>query len=197
MIETILLSPALRRVAVAVVAACLLLGAADAYAFKATPSHAPGGENTPLRMPASTSTHSSSGGASVTRTIVGFAIVLAVLWGLAWILRQVRSSRGAQASGAGLSSVATLPLGSGRSVHLVRAGNDYLLVGSAEHGVFPIHRYTEAQAREVGLLGGAPLAQHPIMSIDDEPPGQGLMQIPGQPTSSSLVARMRQRTVRW
>ena len=198
MIESILLSPALRRVAVAVVTACLLLGAADAYAFKPAPSHASGGENTPLRMPTSTTAHSSSGGASVTRTIVGFAIVLAVLWGLTWIMRQVRSSRGVQAAGAGLSSVATLPLGSGRSVHLLRAGNDYVLVGSAEHGVFPIHRYTEAQAREVGLLGGASLAQNPIVSMDGEPPGQELMQIPGQPsTPSSVIARMRQRTVRW
>jgi len=37
-------------------------------------------------------------------------------------------------------------------VHLVRAGNDYLLLGSGEHGLTPIHRYTEQQAREAGLL---------------------------------------------
>ena len=48
--------------------------------------------------------------------------------------------------------MATLPLGSGRTLHLVRAGRDYLLLGSAEHGVVPIYRYTEQQALETGLL---------------------------------------------
>ena len=86
------------------------------------------------------------------RTIVGLAIVIAVIWGLSWILRQVKAGRDPQVSAAGLQSVAALTLSSGRSVHLVRAGNDYMLLGSAEHGVVPIHRYTEQQAREVGLL---------------------------------------------
>ena len=86
------------------------------------------------------------------RTIVGLAIVIAVIWGLAWILRQVKAGRdggsdGGQSS-AGLASVAALTLGSGRSVHLVRAGSDYVLLGSTEHGVAPIHRYTEEEARD-------------------------------------------------
>ena len=58
----------------------------------------------------------------------------------------------ARSAGSGLTSLATLPLGSGRTLHLVRAGRDYLLVGTAEHGVAPIHRYTEEQARDAGLL---------------------------------------------
>ena len=36
-------------------------------------------------------------------------------------------------------------------MHLVRAGNDYVLLGSGEHGLVPIHRYTQEQAREAGL----------------------------------------------
>ena len=86
------------------------------------------------------------------RTIVGLAIVIAVIWGLAWILRQVKSGRDPRVSAAGLTSVAALTLGSGRSVHLVKAGNDYLLLGAAEQGLAPIHRYTEQQAYEAGLL---------------------------------------------
>ncbi len=77
------------------------------------------------------------------RTIVGLAIVIAVIWGLAWILRQVKTGRDPQVSTAGLASVAALTLGSGRSVHLVRAGTDYVLLGVAEQGLVPIHRYTE------------------------------------------------------
>ncbi len=93
------------------------------------------------------------------RTIVGLAIVIAVIWGLAWILRQVKAGREGRDVGqpsAGLASVAALTLGSGRSVHLVRAGSDYVLLGATEHGVAPIHRYTEEEARDAGLLLDAP-----------------------------------------
>jgi flagellar protein FliO/FliZ len=85
------------------------------------------------------------------RTIVGLAIVIGVILGLAWILRQVKAGRDPEASSAGLASVAAITLGSGRAVHLVRAGSDYVLLGSGEHGLVPIHRYTEEQAREAGL----------------------------------------------
>ena len=40
-----------------------------------------------------------------------------------------------------------------RSVHLVRAGNDFVLLGAAEKGVTPIRTYTEYEAREAGLIG--------------------------------------------
>ena len=155
MIKSILLSRAVAT-ATAALGACVLAFASPALAF--TPASKTGGENTPLNLPSSTSaTHvSSTGGASIVRTIVGLAIVIAVIWGLAWIMRQVKASReggrDAHQSSAGLANVAALTLGSGRSVHLVRAGNDYVLLGSTEHGVAPIHRYTEEQARDAGLL---------------------------------------------
>lgn len=138
---------------------CALLGtlACPAAAFTPLDKHAAGGENTPLNLGSSTTSaaHSSSGsggGASVVRTIVGLAIVIAVIWGLAWVLRQVKAGRDPHVSSAGLTSLAALTLSSGRSVHLVRAGRDYLLLGSAEHGVVPIHRYTEQEARDAGLV---------------------------------------------
>lgn len=153
MTKTIPLPRAATQVA-ALLSGCLLLWASPASAF--TPSASkktPGGENTPLDLNTSTTgSHTSSGGASIVRTIVGLAIVIAVIWGLAWILRQVKTGREPRLATAGLSSVAALTLGSGRTLHLVRAGNDYILVGSGEHGLTPIHRYTEQQAREAGLL---------------------------------------------
>ncbi len=152
--------------ATAVLGACLLaLAAPDAVlaagAAKATGAATATGENTPLNLgsSSSTSSHTSSSGASIVRTIVGLAIVLAVIWGLSWILRQVKAGRDPHVSSEGLTSVAALNLSSGRSVHLVRAGNEYVLLGSAEHGVVPIHRYTEEQARSAGLLSVAEEAQ--------------------------------------
>jgi flagellar protein FliO/FliZ len=152
MIKSILLPRAVAPVT-AVLGACLLAFACPASAF--SPPLKTGGESTPIDLDQSTSaSHStSSGGASIVRTIVGLAIVIAVIWGLAWILRQVKAGRDPHVSSAGLSSVAALTLSSGRSLHLVRAGRDYVLLGSGEHGLVPIHRYTEEQAREAGLLG--------------------------------------------
>jgi flagellar protein FliO/FliZ len=146
--------------AAAALCACLLacaFAACPAAAFTST-SKAAGGENAPLNLSgggSSASTpHTSTGGASLVRTIVGLAIVIAVIWGLTWIMRQVKANRDPQVTSAGLASVAALSLSSGRSLHLVRAGSDYVLLGSAEHGVVPIHRYTEEEAREAGLLAG-------------------------------------------
>jgi flagellar protein FliO/FliZ len=159
MTKFILLSRAVAT-ATAALCACALAFASGASAF--TPSSKAGSENQPLNLnlsaPASASHASSSGGgASIVRTIVGLAIVIAVIWGLAWIMRQVKAGREGKLepgqSSVGLASVAALALGTGRSVHLVRAGSDYVLLGSTEHGVAPIHRYTEQQAREAGLLG--------------------------------------------
>jgi flagellar protein FliO/FliZ len=92
------------------------------------------------------------GGGSIVRTLIGLAIVIGVIYGLYWILKQVKASKEGKASGLGLSSVATLPLGGGRTVHLVRAGNELLLVGVGDHGVTLLRRYTEDEARELGLL---------------------------------------------
>jgi flagellar protein FliO/FliZ len=164
MIKSILLSRAVAP-ASAALCACMLAFASPASAFNSPLKG--DGENAPLSLSGSSGTsHStSSGGASIVRTIVGLAIVIAVIWGLAWIMRQVKAHRegGSDAgqSGTGLASVAALTLGSGRAVHLVRAGNDYVLLGSTEHGVAPIHRYTEEQALDAGLLAepGEVLAQ--------------------------------------
>jgi flagellar protein FliO/FliZ len=179
--------------AVTLVLGALVSAPASAQAFTPAPgAHKSSAESTPLSLtPSQVSAHTTSSGPSIVRTIVGLLIVIAVIWGLSWILRQVKSGRENRSAGDGLRSLATLPLGSGRSLHLVRAGADYLLVGSAEHGVAPIHRYTEQEAREAGLIDEREASE-------DEPgatPRDGRpMQIPGQ--SSGLLERLREWTVR-
>jgi flagellar protein FliO/FliZ len=153
-----------RAAAQVVVLLCcrLLVWASPASAFTAADTKKGSGEDTPLNLGSpTTGSHTSSGGASIVRTIVGLAIVLAVIWGLTWILRQVKGGRDPRVAANGLTSVAALSLSSGRSVHLVRAGNDYLLLGSAEHGLMPIHRYTEQQALEAGLLSSEEAHERP------------------------------------
>jgi flagellar protein FliO/FliZ len=111
------------------------------------------GENTPLNLTHTAATHAASsggGGGSIVRTIVGLFIVIAVIYGIAWIMKQAKKSK-IRPTGHGLSQVASLPLGSGRSVAVVRAGREILVVGVAENGVTPIRSYSEAEAIALGI----------------------------------------------
>lgn len=170
--------PHLRTAATAALAALLVL---PAYAY-AAPSGT--GEDTPLDLPASDPKALSSGGGSLVRTLVGLAIVIAVIYGVYWILRQVKRSREERATGTGLATAAVVPLGPGRSLHLVRAGRELVLVGVAEHGVVPIRTYTEDEARRLGLLDA--------LDEDPPPPTGG----PRPPGPSSWLDSLRDRTVR-
>jgi flagellar protein FliO/FliZ len=78
--------------------------------------------------------------------------VIGVIYGLYWVLKQVKASREDKAQGSGLQTIATLPLGPNRSMHLVRAGDEVVLVGVGEGGVTPIRTYGEHEARALGLL---------------------------------------------
>jgi flagellar protein FliO/FliZ len=198
MIKLIPFSRATVQVAILALGVALIASPCPASAYTPTGPKS-NGESTPLKLTApTTATHaSSSGGAGIVRTIVGLAIVIAVIWGLSWILRQVKSGRETKAGGTGLASVATLPLGTGRSLHLVRAGADYLLLGSAEHGVVPIYRYTQAQAREAGLLNPDDPAEG---AFGEAPPASGMTRTvslkPSAPGIAGFMDRMRQMTVR-
>jgi flagellar protein FliO/FliZ len=113
------------------------------------------GEATPLNLPsaqktAQTAAPGASGG--LVRTIVGLAIVLGVIYGLYWVLKQVKASREATATGQGLKSVATLPLSSNRALHLVRAGDEVYLLAAGEGGMTQLRTYREPEARALGLL---------------------------------------------
>jgi flagellar protein FliO/FliZ len=141
-----LLLPALVRLSAVAVSGVLL---APALAVAAD------GEQTPLGLEAEgkkqAAEHVGASGGNIVRTIVGLAVVIGVIYGLTWVLKQVKTSKQAGAQGAGLTTLATLPLGTNRSLHLVRAGGEIVLVGAGEHGVTPIRTYTEDEARRLGL----------------------------------------------
>jgi flagellar protein FliO/FliZ len=162
----------------AAAASVLLLDVADA--FGAT------GENTPVHLngaPTSNKVPGASAGGSIVRTVVGLAIVIAVIYGLYWVLKQVKASREEKASGQGLSAVATLPLGPNRTLQLVRAGRELVLVGVSEHGVTPVRTYTEEEAEAVGLLD---------LEADEDRPSNGS----GGNGLRSIIEDLRRKTVR-
>lgn len=122
------------------------------------------GESTPLNLPGAETAKQAApttGGGGLVRTIVGLAVVLGVIYGLYWVLKQVKAAKEEKSSGQGLEPLATLPLGGNRSLQLVRAGAEIVLLGVGEGGVTPVRTYTEAEARALGLLasseGGAPV----------------------------------------
>jgi flagellar protein FliO/FliZ len=128
-----------------------------------------GGESQPLDLGGSAaSAHAASGG-SIARTIVGLAIVLAVIFGLRWVLKHHKAGREKKAAGTGLASMATLPLGSNRSLHVVRAGREVLVVGSGEHGVTPVRSYSEEEARTLGLLE---VEEEPALEMSSDGPSK-------------------------
>lgn len=143
------------------------------------------GERTPLNLaePAGAASQAGSGSGSLVRTIVGLAIVLGVIYGLYWVLKQVKASRETPASGSGLRSLATLPLGTNRSLQLVRAGDEVVLVGVGEHGVTPIRTYGEHEARALGLLADE---EDEAPAPAPAPAGRGL---------AGLLNELRSRTV--
>jgi flagellar protein FliO/FliZ len=125
------------------------------------------GESTPLNLPSDSSAHAASqvggSGGGLARTFIGLAVVVAVIYGLTWVLRQMKKSSSGEigATGTGLSTEASLPLGPNRSVHLLRAGRELVLVGVAEHGITPLRTYTEDEALGLGLI------EQPQLTVGD------------------------------
>lgn len=111
-------------------------------------------ESTPVQLGTSTTAPGDAGsgnGGSIVRTIVGLAIVIGVIYGIAWVLRQLKAGKQDRPVG-GLQAVASVPFGSGRSLQLVRAGNELVLVGVGDNGITPVRTYSEQEARDANLI---------------------------------------------
>lgn len=175
----------------------MLLIAPAALAASTTTTTPAGGEDTPLNLdrPAQ-AVQQSDGGGGIVRTIVGLAVVLGVIFGLHWILKQVKVSREQRSTGGGLDTLSTLQLGPGRSLHLIRSGSEIVLVGSAEQGVTKIRVYSEDEARTLGLLDEIDRGGGDVLARGGGRPNP-LHAGPGSPPSSRELLKTIQRwTVR-
>jgi flagellar protein FliO/FliZ len=183
------------------VAAILLLQAAPAWADTSNQAdtsgqtaskQAPAFQKDTTPLPADVTGGSSSGtdsgstgvsstSGAVARTIVGLAIVLAVVYGLYWLLKSTAKSRAAQ-SDERIAVVATTTLAPNRALHLIRSGDELILIGATEQSVTPIRVYSadEARAMDIELAAAAQLAQSPG----------------GPPAPSGMIEALRRRTAR-
>ncbi|HET6849721.1 MAG TPA: flagellar biosynthetic protein FliO [Gaiellales bacterium] len=101
----------------------------------------------------------SSGAGTIARTIVGLAVVLGVVYGLYWLLKSAGRGR-TNDSGGRIEVVATAQLAPNRTLHLLRCGDEMILVGAGESGVTPLRVYSHDDALAAGLLDsevGAPV----------------------------------------
>jgi flagellar protein FliO/FliZ len=152
-------------------------------------------EKTPVDLTGASSPSHAGSGSSIVRTIVGLAVVIGVIYGVAWVLKQRKAGRQERPTGVGLATVASVPLGPKGSVHLVRVGRELLIVGVGDHGVTPIRTYAEHEARAAGLLDEA---GDLIAPLDDVVVASRRRRIPGsfELRPRALVEQARSWTVR-
>lgn len=179
----------------ATVAASFLL--VTAPVALAAPGSSATGEDTPLDLPSETARSTASaapGSGSLVRTVVGLAVVIGVIYGLSWVMRQVKTSREVSGHGHGLRSAGTIALGPNRSLHLIHAGSELVLVGVAEQGVTPIRTYSHDEAVHLGLL------EDDDHDEDADGPGRALVKRPASSPRfdgvGSLLDGLRRRTQR-
>ena len=178
------------------------IGAASAcvatWLLAAPAALAAAGEDTKLNLDDTTASggskaaeNAAGGGGGIARMVVGLAFVIAVIYGLSWVLKQIKSSKEESASGTGMAQVSSLPLGPGRSVHLLRVGDELLLVGSAEKGVTPLRRYGLEEAVATGLRHAGDDGD----VIEGHTTSQGRSGVAAL-AAGNLVEAFRKRTVR-
>lgn len=206
---------------VLITAPATALGAEFPDGFPHITKPKPTGEDTPLSLDTSekAADHvtSGGGGGGLVRTIVGLAVVIGVIYGLTWVLKQVKTSRETKSAGPGLENIASVSLGPNRALHLVRSGREIVLVGAAEQGVTPIRVYSMEEARRLGLLeedsdpaitlgeaevvaerkpGEIPRAPRQLPGPPAETPAPHQRPAPKGPDLTAFVRRAQQWTVR-
>jgi flagellar protein FliO/FliZ len=100
-------------------------------------------------------------GGSLLRGVVGFAIVIGVILVVSKLLKSnQRRKQGItprrRGQGGGLVEVlSSTPLGPNRHLHMVRVGDEVILVGAGEGGITPLRRYDEDEAIALGAIASA------------------------------------------
>ena len=90
------------------------------------------------------------GGGSIVRALVGLVVVLGAIFGVHWLLKKWGGSRMQGAAGRSgiIDVVATTTLAQGRALHVVRVGEELVLVGATEQSI------TRIGEVDAGVLSG-------------------------------------------
>jgi flagellar protein FliO/FliZ len=84
--------------------------------------------------------------------LLGLAVVVALIFGLYKLLKRSQSKNGKTIKDDGwIQVVSSTPLSPSRSLHLVRVGEELVLIGSSEQSVTPIRVYSAEEANRLGV----------------------------------------------
>jgi flagellar biosynthetic protein FliO len=102
---------------------------------------------------ASATTHIASGASNAAfHMLFGLAIVSALIFGLYKILKRSAGKNDKTVRDDGwMQVVSTTPIGPSRSLHLVRVGNEVVLLASSEQSVTPVRVYGADEAERLGM----------------------------------------------
>ncbi len=121
--------------------------------------------------------------------VIGLALVVALIYGVRWALRRVQAGRTGRTAGSGMRPVASLPLGPRGTLHLVRVGDDVILLGQADGQLAALRSYGREEAERLGMLAA------PAVAVLDGDPAR-----PEQPSGGDglrlMLDGLRARTVR-
>jgi flagellar protein FliO/FliZ len=141
-------------------------------------------------------------GGGLVRGVIGFVVVIGAILVIAKLLKtnQKRKNgtympRGRGRDGGLVEVISTTPLGPNRQLHLVRIGDEVILVGSGEGGITPLRKFDEDEAIALGVI--APEEQTLDLGFADALAGAGVP-VPARRTTqgSSVLDRVRALTSR-
>ena len=157
-------------------------------------------DRTPLSAKLTGSGTAKEGGASAdpvssgstVRMLVGLAIVLVLIYGIYRVMKR-SANKGEQQQQPlqgddWMTILASTPLAQSRSIHLVRVGDEVVLVGTGEQGVTPIRVYTAEEARRLHIEPPAPLTPAFNAQRTGDEPHPGFFE--------ALVESLKKRTAR-
>jgi len=101
---------------------------------------------------AHTAAVSSGMGSAVVHMVLGLAIVVGLIFGLYWLLKRTSKKKdGTIADDGFIDVVSSTPLGPQRAMHLVRVGDELVLLAATEQNVTPVRVYSPEEARRLGI----------------------------------------------
>jgi flagellar biosynthetic protein FliO len=143
------------------VSADLLIAPSEALAFRRDRTLLPAAVRSPGK--ASVTSHIASGASNAAlHMLLGLAVVSALIFGLYKILKRTAAKNDKTVRDDGwMQVVSSTPIGPSRSLHLVRVGNEVVLLASSEQSVTPVRVYAAEEAERLGVdavpaqIGGA------------------------------------------
>ena len=158
------------------------------------------GEKTPLRLPGrgDGGSAASSQGPGLIRLFVGMLVVVGVILAVRWLLKTYAKSKfpGLAAAAGTIEIVATKPLAPNRALHVVRLGDETLLIGSTEQAITALRALSAEESERLY----PPEGNHDFARTLEAAAGARPAEPRGRGTQwggfRNLVGALRERTVR-